>query len=377
MHWSLTPSPLSTCFPHNSMLAEKPTAANWTPLVRGRHGLKRILLRRGQLVKTAMEEVTCGDSELTFQAFQQLWRQGRTRLNQPDCRCRCLRAMLVLALLWIGAPGAALATEAELERWIGRFYEELGISQIECPKDIVERVDSPTRLLCGETKLKFSKFQKKWQAAGNGFAGDGATVPSSPPSWQKRGNDYSRLYLCCGGGFEVNYMRDRMMLVTMYSDSPSWSPRPVNPVLPTEPHEQVQHDEEDNPLAQAEPHGKDKHSTIYIPGIGGVTDPVLKRKIKPKYPIEAERNQQEGQVILLGIIHSDGSVGDLTVFSSTAPGFGFEAAAIATVKRWRYKPSRLSGQPVPVYFTVEIDFSFPEARSPDSVRSKRKRPGAR
>jgi TonB family protein len=54
----------------------------------------------------------------------------------------------------------------------------------------------------------------------------------------------------------------------------------------------------------------------------------------------------------------DGSVTEIEVKNSTNPGQGFEDAAIAALKKWRYEPGTLNGKPVPVYFTVTIDFIY-------------------
>ena len=40
----------------------------------------------------------------------------------------------------------------------------------------------------------------------------------------------------------------------------------------------------------------------------------------------------------------------------TVPGYGFEAAAVEAVKRWRYVPARVNGEVHAVYFNVVVDF---------------------
>lgn len=251
--------------------------------------------------------------------------------------------LLILVLAWMGALGTAVADAAELQKWVGRFYLELGITETECPPEIAGDIDDMTRLICGHTDLKLSEFQRQWQRAEDRFAGEGVTIPSTPPSWQQRGGDYSRLHLCCGGGFEVRFMRDRKMVVTLYSDNPSWSPRPA----------------ERN--ARAIP---DHQAGPYIAGGGGVTNPVLKRKRKPHYPEAAGWKKIGAKVVLEGIVGHDGLMHDLIVVSSTKTDCGFEAAALAAVNKWRYKPGELSGQPVDVYFTVTIEFVPPWSRHP-------------
>lgn len=41
---------------------------------------------------------------------------------------------------------------------------------------------------------------------------------------------------------------------------------------------------------------------------------------------------------------------------------GFEEEAIKAVRKWRYEPGTRDGQPVDVFFTVLIDFTFGDYR---------------
>src|SRR5881628_2732026 len=83
-------------------------------------------------------------------------------------------------------------------------------------------------------------------------------------------------------------------------------------------------------------------------GIGGVTNPELipKSKVKPTYPEIARKAKVSGQVILQAVVRKDGSVGDIQVLRSPGSKFGFDEAAIAAVKQWRYKPGLQNGKPV-------------------------------
>jgi protein TonB len=97
-----------------------------------------------------------------------------------------------------------------------------------------------------------------------------------------------------------------------------------------------------------------------VPGAGGVTNPVLleETKVKPEYPELARVARLEGKVILQAIIHKDGSVGDVSVLQSTRPNLGFEDAAMAAVKQWKYQPAMQGNRPVDVYFTIVVDFEL-------------------
>jgi len=93
-------------------------------------------------------------------------------------------------------------------------------------------------------------------------------------------------------------------------------------------------------------------------GIGGVTNPelILSTKKQPTYPESARKAKVSGQVILQVVVRKDGTVGDIQVLRSPGSKFGFDEAAIAAVKQWRYKPGLQNGKPVDVYFTIVVDF---------------------
>lgn len=56
------------------------------------------------------------------------------------------------------------------------------------------------------------------------------------------------------------------------------------------------------------------------------------------------------------MIQKDGTVVNPVVEECTEPGYGFEAAAMAAVKRWRYAPARVNDKIRAVYFHLVVDF---------------------
>jgi len=96
---------------------------------------------------------------------------------------------------------------------------------------------------------------------------------------------------------------------------------------------------------------------ILVAGKHGVSNPVLIREsyVTPRFPQVALKAKIQARVVLQAVIHKDGSVGDVRVVSPPEK-FGFNEAAIAAVKQWRYHPGRDNGKPVDVYFTVVVDF---------------------
>lgn len=98
-----------------------------------------------------------------------------------------------------------------------------------------------------------------------------------------------------------------------------------------------------------------------LAGIGGVVNPVLlpEFKVEPEYPEEAKEAEIEGVVILQALILADGTVDDIEVLRFRPEDDpGFVDAARDAVRQWRYEPATLDGLPVPVYFTVFIEFKL-------------------
>ena len=75
----------------------------------------------------------------------------------------------------------------------------------------------------------------------------------------------------------------------------------------------------------------------------------------PRYPVESRRLKEEGTVVLLLTVGTDGRVADIRV--SRSSGFDrLDNAALSAVKKWRWSPTLRGGQPVSVQGFVEIPF---------------------
>lgn len=77
------------------------------------------------------------------------------------------------------------------------------------------------------------------------------------------------------------------------------------------------------------------------------------KKIPPVYPQEAKRNAIQGTVELLAVITKRGSIANLRVISGNPV---LAQAALDVVKKWRYKPYRLNGEPVDVETRINVTF---------------------
>ena len=84
--------------------------------------------------------------------------------------------------------------------------------------------------------------------------------------------------------------------------------------------------------------------------------PVLVSRIEPVYPETARKLHLEGIVVLQAVIDRSGSVVDLRVVKSA--GELLDAAAIAAVEKWIYRPATLNGRAVNVSLTVTVDFKL-------------------
>jgi protein TonB len=100
-------------------------------------------------------------------------------------------------------------------------------------------------------------------------------------------------------------------------------------------------------------------ATPSTPGVDrGVSQPVLieSTRVMPRYPGAARAVRVEGTVVLRGVVRRDGTVDSLEVLRSPAPGLGFETAAIAAVRQWRFHPAVLDGRTVDAYLTIIVEF---------------------
>ena len=71
------------------------------------------------------------------------------------------------------------------------------------------------------------------------------------------------------------------------------------------------------------------------------------------YPEAAKREHVQGVVILEATISTSGCIGELKVLQGVRM---LNAAALSAVVRWRYTPTLLDGEPVPVIMTVTVNF---------------------
>ena len=90
----------------------------------------------------------------------------------------------------------------------------------------------------------------------------------------------------------------------------------------------------------------------------GVSSPIVIKEVKPNYTGEAMRARIQGLVTMEAVVMPDGSVGNVHIIKSLDTTFGLDQEAVATIKKWRFKPGMLRGQPVPVQIVIEMSFTL-------------------
>jgi TonB family protein len=85
----------------------------------------------------------------------------------------------------------------------------------------------------------------------------------------------------------------------------------------------------------------------------------------PIYPEAAKRQGVQGVVILEATISTSGCIRELTVLQGVRM---LNAAALTAVMRWRYTPTLLDGEPVPVIMTITVTYRL--SSRPFAARSR-------
>jgi TonB family protein len=88
----------------------------------------------------------------------------------------------------------------------------------------------------------------------------------------------------------------------------------------------------------------------------GIKPPRIIRQEDPKYTSAAMRARIQGVVTLDVVIGTDGAVRAARTRTSLDDKLGLDNQAIEAVKRWRFEPAMLDGQPVPIVVLLEIYF---------------------
>ena len=88
---------------------------------------------------------------------------------------------------------------------------------------------------------------------------------------------------------------------------------------------------------------------------GNVAAANLIHQETPKYPEDAKENHIQGTVLMHAIIAKDGSIRVLDLNEGVCP---LVDSAMEAVKKWRYKPTLLNGEPVEVDTTISVIYTL-------------------
>jgi protein TonB len=88
----------------------------------------------------------------------------------------------------------------------------------------------------------------------------------------------------------------------------------------------------------------------------GVSQGMLIKKVQPDFPAQARQLRIEGAVQLLATVGKDGNVSEVKVLGGHPV---LARAATDAVKKWKYKPYLLNGQPIEFETQITVNFRLP------------------
>ena len=88
---------------------------------------------------------------------------------------------------------------------------------------------------------------------------------------------------------------------------------------------------------------------------GNVQESKLIRRVEPVYPELAKRARIQGRVVLVVTVDEQGNVAEVKVNSGHPL---LNEAVVMAVRHWKYSPTLLNGEPVPVIATVTVRFDL-------------------
>jgi periplasmic protein TonB len=94
----------------------------------------------------------------------------------------------------------------------------------------------------------------------------------------------------------------------------------------------------------------------YLPAVAEETEaPVPVRMVPPKYPHEMRKEGVGGVVTVTCIIDESGNVTEPVVQKASHD--AFVKPALEALKKWKFKPAKRGGTPVPLKVSIPIQFS--------------------
>jgi TonB family protein len=98
------------------------------------------------------------------------------------------------------------------------------------------------------------------------------------------------------------------------------------------------------------------HSSVHKTSEPGLTLPTIIHEVKAQYTDDAKKRKVHGEVELIEIVQTDGTVRDVKVVKSLDP--DLDAQAVAAAEQWRFNPGTKDGKPVDVQVNIEMTFTL-------------------
>jgi TonB family protein len=108
-----------------------------------------------------------------------------------------------------------------------------------------------------------------------------------------------------------------------------------------------------NMQSSADQAAEPPHKTLRVGG--NVASANLIHQETPNYPQDAKENHIQGTVLLHAVIAKDGTIRLLDLSEGVC---ALAGSAMEAVKKWRYKPTLLNGEPVEVDTTISVIFTL-------------------
>jgi protein TonB len=89
---------------------------------------------------------------------------------------------------------------------------------------------------------------------------------------------------------------------------------------------------------------------------GDVKAPVATNRAKPDYTDAARKAHISGVVVVEAVVNKQGEVEQVKVLKGLP--MGLSEQAVEAVKKWRFKPGTLNGEPVDVIFSLTVNFTL-------------------
>jgi len=87
----------------------------------------------------------------------------------------------------------------------------------------------------------------------------------------------------------------------------------------------------------------------------GISKGLLIHKVNPSYPQAARDAHIEGTIVLCASISKEGRIENLTAASGPPE---LIPSSIKAVKKWRYKPYLLNGEPVAIHTEIRVNYTL-------------------